>query len=251
VSIEHVNRVAVYKRTVGLDDAINGDPVLRFIQGPKSALADPHGIYVNSERNEIFVGNHGSWHHVEPGVTFLQEGSVPPELLGKMKSYTDLVRPLGPSTGKFFPPSINVYSRTANGDVAPLRMIQGEKTRLNVPLGISFDPASKQLVVINAGDDSILFFDVAASGDVAPVRVLKGSKTGLGGPTSVVIDARRNELWVSNWLNHTATVYPRTASGDVAPLRVIRAAPKGTPALGFAGEGIAYNSKRNEILSPN
>jgi DNA-binding beta-propeller fold protein YncE len=251
VSIEHVNRVAVYKRTVGLQDAISSDPVLRFIQGPNTALADPHGIYVNSERNEIFVGNHGSWHLVEPGTTFLQEGSVPPELLGKMKSYTDLVRPLGASTGKFFPPSINVYSRTANGDVAPLRMIQGPKTLLNVPLGITFDSASNQLVVINAGDDSILFFDITASGNVAPVRVLKGGKTGLGGPTSVAIDGKRNELWVSNWLNHTATVYPRNASGDVAPLRIIRSAPKGTPALGFAGEGLAYNAKRKEILSPN
>jgi DNA-binding beta-propeller fold protein YncE len=251
VSIEHVNRVAVYKRAVGLSDAIRGDPVLRYIQGPNTRLADPHGIYINADRDEIFVGNHGSWHHVEPGVTFLQEGSVPPELLGKMKSYTDLIRPLGPSTGKFFPPSINVYSRTANGDVAPLRVIQGPKTRFNVPLGITFDSASGQIVVINAGDDAILFFDITASGDAAPARVLQGAKTGLGGPTSVAIDGKRNELWVSNWLNHTATVYPRNASGNVAPLRIIRSAPKGTPALGFAGQGITYNRERKEILSPN
>lgn len=251
VSIEHVNRVAVYKRTVQFSDAVNGDAVLRYIQGPNTGLADPHGIYVNADRNEIFVGNQGSWHYVEPGTTFLQEGSVPPELLGKVKSYTDLIRPLGPSTGKFLPPSINVYARMANGDVGPLRVIQGPKTRLNVPLGIIFDSASNQLIVVNGGDDSILFFDIAASGDVAPVRVLKGSKTGLGGPTSVAIDGKRNELWVSNWMNHTATVYPRNVGGNVAPLRMIRSAPKGTPALGFAGEGIVYNPKRKEILSPN
>jgi hypothetical protein len=67
----------------------------------------------------------------------------------------------------------------------------------------------------------------------------------------VAIDGKRNELWVSNWMNHTATVYPRNAAGNIAPLRMIRSAPKGTPALGFAGEGLAYNPKRKEILSPN
>src|SRR5689334_22311615 len=42
VTIEHVNRVAVYKRNAGMtDDAV------RFIQGPKTQMADPHGIFVD------------------------------------------------------------------------------------------------------------------------------------------------------------------------------------------------------------
>ncbi len=247
VTVEHVNRVEVYPRTVDL----TGNPS-RFIQGPETQLADPHGIYVNAERNEIYVVNHGHWHYTAPGRVYLQEGSIPPELKGKRLSYADTIRPLLPSTGKFLPPSISIYSRTANGDVKPLRLIQGPKVGLDIPLGISYDTASNQIVVPNAGDDSILFIDVKASGDVAPVRVLKGAKTLLSGPSAVSIDGKRNELWVANWSNHTATVYPRTATGEVAPLRVIRAAPKGTMAPGFGRPGtVAFDPKRKQILVPN
>jgi 6-phosphogluconolactonase (cycloisomerase 2 family) len=131
-------------------------------------------------------------------------------------------------------------------------VIQGPKVGLDIPLGISYDTVSNQIVVPNAGDESILFFDVNANGDVAPVRVLKGAKTALSGPSSVAIDGKRNEIWVANWNNHTATVYPRTAMGDMAPLRVIRAAPKGTLAPGFGRPGtVAFDPKRKEILVPN
>jgi hypothetical protein len=52
--------------------------------------------------------------------------------------------------------------------------------------------------------------------------------------------------------NHRATVYPRTANGDVAPKRVIRSAPadKLAQAIGNPG-GVAYDSRREEILVPN
>lgn len=247
VTIEHVNRVAVYQRTAQLrDDAV------RFIQGPKTQLADPHGIYVDEQRREIYVVNHGHWHETQPGEVFLQEGSVPPELKGERKSYFDLVRRLGPSSGKFVPPAITVYPIDAHGDVPPIRVIQGSKTQMNLPLGIFYDSAEKHLIVANGGDDRVLFFPVDANGDTAPVRSLGGAKTEIAGPTSVVIDRKRNELWVSNWDNHTATVYPRTASGDVAPLRVIRSAPKGSPRSGFGSPGtVAYHPKRDEILVPN
>jgi len=245
VTIEHVNRIAVYRRTAQLTD----DP-LRYIQGPKTELADPHGIYVDVEKNEIYVVNHGHWRHTEPGETFIQR--VPLELRGRRKTYVDTIRPLAPSTGKFLPPSITVYSRTAYGDMEPLRVIQGSKTGMNLPMGIFLDTVSNQLVVANGGDDKLLFFDVNARGDVAPVRVLGGSATGLAGPTGVVIDRKRNEIWVANWSNHTATAYRRTAEGNVAPLRTLRTAPEGTPAAGFgSASGLAYNPKRKEILVPN
>ena len=247
VTIEHVNRVAVYQRTAQLtDDAV------RYIQGPKTQLADPHGIYADAERNEIYVVNHGHWHHTEPGETFLQEGSIPPELIGKRLAYPDIVRQLTPSSGKFLPPSITVYPRTGHGDIEPLRVIQGSKTGLNVPLGIFLDTVSNQLVVANAGGANILFFDVNADGDVAPVRVIGGPLTELAGPTSVVVDKKRNEVWATNWDNHTATVYPRSAEGNVKPLRVIRSAPKDSPRSGFGSPGtVAYNPKRKELLVPN
>ncbi len=243
ITVEHVNRLSVYSRTAQGDQA-----PLRYIQGPKTALADPHGIYADVGRNEVYVANDGHWHYTAPGETFTQVGS---EMKGT-KARQQPTRPLAPSTGKFVLPSITVYPRTGSGDIAPLRVIEGNKTGLNVPLGLFLDTASNQLVVANAGGNSVLFFDANASGDVAPLRGLGGPRTELAGPTSVVIDNKRNELWVTNWDNHTATVYPRTAQGDVAPLRTLRSAPKGAPDTGFGRPGtVAYDPKRKEILVPN
>lgn len=247
VTIEHVNRISVYRRT-----ASRTEDAVRFIQGPRTQLADPHGIYAEAGRNEVYVANHGNWHYVESGETFLQEGSVPPELQGIRKSYFDLVRPLAPSTGKFLPPSITMYSRTANGDVEPLRVIQGPRTGLNLPMGVFYDTVHNQIVVANGGDDRILFFNVDADGDVAPARSIGGDKTELAGPTGVTIDRKRNEIWAANWNNHTATAYALAAQGNAAPLRIIRSAPKGSPRSGLGSPGtVAYNPKRDEILVPN
>ncbi len=245
ITIEHINKVSVYRRTADSDE----EP-LRFIQGPNTGLADPHGILVDSENNEIFVANHGNWHKEETdknaGTLFF--GQRTKSALG-----SDRTRSPGPSTGKFLLPSITVYSRMAEGDAVPLRTIQGSKTGLNWPNGIYPDPVSGQIVVANSGDDSILFFDRKADGNAAPVRVIKGPATGLDGPSGVSIDTKRHELWVTNWNNHTATVYPRTAEGDVAPLRTIRSAPANAArGTGFGNPGhVEFDPTRKEILVPN
>lgn len=246
ITTQHVNRISVYPRTFRQDEEPR-----RYIQGPKTALADPHGIYVDGDTNEIFVTNHGHWRETQPG-----EGEVrgPDSLTRTSLGYNVPGRavPLGPSTGRFLPASVTVFSRTAHGDVAPLRTIQGARTLLNLPDGIHRDPVSGEVVVANSGDDSVLFFDKDASGDVPPVRVLKGRATQLKGPGGVAIDAGHNELWVANWDNHVAAVFPRTAQGNIAPLRVLRTAPESAPLASMGRIGaIAFDPKRNEILTPN
>ena len=248
VTVEHVNKIVVYRRTAQGKD----DPELRFIQGPQTEMADPHGIYVDSNRNEIFVTNHGHWRRTPIGEGYALFGNGKLALQRGSQSHAGVPESLEPSSGKFMPPSITVYSRTATGDVAPLRTIQGPKTQLNVPLGLYLDPAANQLIVANTGDDSVLFFDSNASGDVAPVRILRGKQTEMKEPSGVAVDTKRNELWVTNWGGHAATVYPRMAKGDVAPLRIIRSAPKESSATGLGTTGtIAYDPKRQEILVPN
>ena len=237
ITTQHIHKLSVYRSTAGGDE----EP-LRFIQGPNTGLADPHGVVVDIENDEIFVANHGNWHKEETGGQPTQSAVD-----------SGGTRSLGPSTGRFLLPSITVYSRRAAGDVAPLRTIQGSKTGLNWPHGIYLDLVSGQIAVANAGDDSVLFFDRKANGDVAPVRAIRGPATGLDGPTQLTIDTKRDELWVTNWDNHTATIYPRTAEGNVAPLRRIRSAPASTPrATGFGNPGdVVFDPKRNEILVPN
>ena len=246
ITTEHVNRISVYPRTFQEDQ----EP-LRYIQGPETGLGDPHGIYVDSETNEIFVSNHGNWRKTEPG-----EGELrgPESLTRTSLGYNVPGRalPLAPSTGKFLGPSITVHSRTASGNAAAERTIRGPHTLLSLPDGLFRDPVSGELIVANTGDDSVLFFDKNATGDAAPLRVLKGPATKIKGPVGVSIDAKHNELWVASWDNHVAAVFPRTANGNVAPLRVVRTAPEGAPLASMGRIGaVAYDPKRKEILAPN
>jgi len=243
---QHVNRINVFPRAFKEDEEPR-----RYIQGPATGLADPHGIFVDGAANEIFVSNHGNWHAVVPGEG---ERRGPESLTRTALGYGEpgRVLPLGPSTGKFLPASITVHSRTAQGDAAPLRTIQGARTLLNLPDGVNRDPVSGEIVVANTGDDSILFFASDAAGDVAPLRVLKGPATKLKGPVGVSIDSKHNELWVASWDNHIAAVFPRTVHGNVAPLRVIRTAADSAPPASMGRIGaVAFDPKRQEILAPN
>lgn len=246
ITTEHVNRISVYRRAFE-----ENDEPLRYLQGPRTGLADPHGVFVDGKTNEIYVTNHGNWRETVTG-----EGEVrgPDSLTRTSLGYNEpgRVLPMGPSTGKFLPASITVHSRTANGDAAPVRVIQGPRTRLNQPDGITRDPVSGEILVANTGDDSVLFFAGNATGDVPPVRVLQGAATKLKGPVGVSIDRQHNELWVASWDNHIAAVYPRTVQGNAAPLRIIRTAPENAPLASMGRIGaVAYDPKRDEILVPN
>ena len=82
-------------------------------------------------------------------------------------------------TGRFEDPSISVYPINADGDTAPLRVIQGPKTQLNWPAQMTMDPDTGDLFVANDMGQSVLVFDSKAQGDVAPTRIIKGNKTRL------------------------------------------------------------------------
>ncbi len=247
LTAEQFNRITVYRRTANGDD----DP-LRIIQGPHTEMADPHGIYVDSERDEIYVTNFGYWTRAETGEAYALFGDSKLAQQRGSHSHRGIPKELAPSTGRFDLPSISVYSRSASGDTTPVRVIQGEHTGLNWPLGISLDPASNRLVVANSGNDSVLVFDRNAQGDAFPLAVIRGPATQIKAPTGVSVDAKRNELWVTNWENHRASVFPTNANGDAAPLRVIRSAAKDAPlaSFGFLG-AMTFDPKRQQLLVAN
>ena len=88
----------------------------------------------------IFVTNHGSVHQVRPGAV-AASGRIRESDLRKSNW------PLGfsnaiPGSGKNLPPSITVYARTASGDTAPLRVIQGPKTQMNWPTELPLIPGA-------------------------------------------------------------------------------------------------------------
>jgi hypothetical protein len=117
---------------------------------------------------------------------------------------------------------------------------------------IAADSEHGEVLVANAGGGSITVYRITDSGDVAPIRTLKGPKTGLKNPVGVFVDIKNDELVVSDVRTHSASIFRRTADGDTAPLRVIRSGPAGVdaPSMGRV-TGIAYDTRRDQILAPN
>jgi len=247
VTVEHINKVEVYRR-----EAVGDEKPVRIIQGPHTGISDPHGIAIDAEHNEVLVANHSSYHEVATGeedpnsaVAAFARGDVAPQV------FRERVEPVL-SKGKFVDPSIRTYSRTANGDAIPVRVIEGPKTGLSLPMKIAVDSVHNEIFVANSGTSSILVFARTANGDVAPIRKIEGPATALSKPVGLYVDVKNDEVWATSPELHTSTVYRRTANGNAAPLRTLRGAPEGTPASGIGNPGgIAYDSKRDQLLVPN
>ena len=230
VTSQQYQGISIYRRT-----ATKTDRPLRTIRGDKTLLADPHGVFLDPDNREVYAANHGNWTEMR---TYSADG--PPLLVGEYVP------------GRFEKPSVRVYDGAADGNIAPTRTIQGPKTRLAWPMGLTVDSAAGELAVANYGTNEILIYARNATGDVAPVRILGGDRTGIVGPIAVQIDRKNNEIWVANYGDHTAVVFDRAAAGNVAPKRIIRNAPAGTPTTGFTNaSAAAYDSKRDQLLVPN
>jgi 6-phosphogluconolactonase (cycloisomerase 2 family) len=218
LSVQYPPQIEVYRKMASGDDK-----PLRRLQGESTRLSDAHGIAIDTKNKLLFVNN---W--------------------GNISDYKVA------GTGRFEAPSISVYPLKADGDTAPVRVIQGPKTQLNWPGAMSINPDTSELFVANDVNNSILVFRETDGGDVAPARVIKGNKTRLAYPTSVLVDTKHQELWVTNLGNSSATIYPLGANGDVAPIRTIRSAPLDKVSLKFGKtQAVAYDSKREQILVPN
>ncbi len=241
-TIQDDHAVVVFKK-----DAKDEDSPVRILQGSSTQLADPHGIALDPKRGEIFVSNWGTNNERPP----LSEGG------GGDARHERTDFPVGrnrafPASGKIQAPSITVFSKTAQGDTAPLRVIQGPQTQFDWPTALAVHPDRGEIFVANDTGNSVIVFPIEASGNVAPIRVLKGPRTMIKNPTGIALDLENNELWVANFGSHAATVFEFDAEGNVPPKRVIRSAPLGTPSPKLSNaHTVAFDSKRGEILVAN
>jgi hypothetical protein len=219
-TIEFPPRVVVYRK-----DASGEEKPLRTIEGDNTGLDAPHGLAVDEKDRLLFVNTWG--HHSNFTIA---------------------------GTGKWYPPAIKVYALDASGDAKPLRVITGDKTQLDWPAAMKFNPNNGDLYVANDIGQSVLAFANAAKaqGDLAPARVIHGPSTRLRNPTGVALDLTNQELWVSNLGNSSATVYPLMADGDMPPTRIIRSAEESKRGVNFGRTAaVTYDPIRQEILVPN
>jgi DNA-binding beta-propeller fold protein YncE len=142
-------------------------------------------------------------------------------------------------------PRLAVYARQAEGQVAPLRVIEGHRTGLSRSThGIAIDLVNNEIVVPSNVAGALLAFDRTVSGNAAPVRVLQGSQTRISSPQGVAIDHAHDEVVIADETRNSILVFARTASGNTSPLREIRG-----PNTGIVDpQGIVVDPAHDEII---
>jgi DNA-binding beta-propeller fold protein YncE len=119
--------------------------------------------------------------------------------------------------------AILVFEGGAAGETAPVRVIQGSKTRLIRPQTIAVDPVHDEIIVGDTTARAIFVFDRRANGDVAPKRALYGERTGLLDVVGVAVDPVRNVIVAASRSATTTGIvtFNRTDTGDVTPRTTI------------------------------
>jgi hypothetical protein len=82
--------------------------------------------------------------------------------------------------------AISVYAAGASGNVAPIRMIWGRRTKLDNPLGAALD-ASGNTYAANNYYDSVSAYAAGANGNAKPTGIIAGIKTRLNSPKGIAI----------------------------------------------------------------
>jgi hypothetical protein len=140
-----------------------------------------------------------------------------------------------------FGQAILIFRGDADGEAAPIRVIQGSLTQLHDPDRVDVDPINNEIIIPE--DDKILIFPREANGNVAPKRVLMSTGNSMGESN---VDTIRNLLVIGG----TTTVggrrsdalltFNRTDQGDVRPRSVIT----GPKSRFDSGARMAINAER-------
>ena len=147
-----------------------------------------------------------------------------------------------------FGQAILTFRGGADGEEAPIRVIQGSLTQLRNPDRLGIDPVHNEIFVPQG--NQVLVFSREANGNVAPIRVLKGPDTQLGA-SALAVDPVHNLLIVGGRNREAAgsrlLIFNRTDEGNVKPKAII-----GGPKSGLAhisGPFAVYPPKGQIIVS--
>ncbi len=141
--------------------------------------------------------------------------------------------------------TVAIYPANATGNVPPVEIIGGSKTRLASPTGIAVD-GNGRIYVLNSGTSAITVYallDIGVIGggpgllNQAPIAVIAGPKTKLKHPVALAVDGS-GDIYVANQAGGpvvpgeklrqgTITVYPAGSKGNVAPSTTIKGSATG------------------------
>jgi hypothetical protein len=152
-----------------------------------------------------------------------------------------------------------VYPRTGNGNVAPIRILQGPDTMLDNEGTLAVDPVNDVIVVAqdvvradSGMQGHILIFDRAASGNTKPRGVIHGPKTGITrinqmqiyGPKGWIITAQPGFVEMQTPEGVFIGIWSIHDNGDVPP----RWKLGGSDTEMIKPRGVAINPKHKELM---
>ena len=158
LSVQTPNMFVVFRR-----DARKFDAPVRTVRGPRTQMADPHGIYFDETHNEIVVANHGNFR--------------PNELITSYTAYD--ARESRPGTHRQQlrrerPRPIPAFvadrlrRRSATATSSRCGSFRGRSASSTGPWASPSTKSTNEIIVANNGDNSILVFPRTATGDVRP-----------------------------------------------------------------------------------
>jgi DNA-binding beta-propeller fold protein YncE len=126
--------------------------------------------------------------------------------------------------------AVLVFRGGADGSEAPIRVIQGTKTKMIRPHTVTVDERNNEIIVGDSSGRSVLVFDRNANGNVPPKRIIQGSRTGLLFIVGVAVDPIHDRIIAASSASVPGRktglfIFGRTDQGNVAPRAVI-AGPK-------------------------
>jgi DNA-binding beta-propeller fold protein YncE len=256
---ENLFQVLVYDRLTNTPPTAGFSEPKRMLGGVNTKIEFQCGVYVDPETGDIYAVNNDT---VDTLVIFSREqrGNVAPaaELhtlhgtfgIAVSESRRELFMTVQHTN------ALVVWNKAARNQDHPIRLLQGNATRLADPHGIAVDSRRGLIFVTNHGSSrelragpanqgrraaipnwpaggqvagsgrmvpsSITVYAIDAQGDTAPLRVITGPKTNLNWPTGLAVNEETGELFVANDMHDEVLVFPYDAEGDVAPKRALR-----------------------------
>jgi 6-phosphogluconolactonase (cycloisomerase 2 family) len=220
VTVEYPPEVVIYRK-----EAIGDEKPLRHIMGDNAQLEGPHGIAVDEKNRLLYVTTWGHYSNFRvPGTGKFTDPAIKVYSLDARDDTKPLRQIAGDKTQLNWPAAIKLNPQngdlyvandigqsilvfanapTAQGNVAPTRVVKGPKTLLRNPTGLFLDVKNQELWASNLGNASATVYPLMANGDMAPLRVIRSAPEGkkslnFGRTAACAYDPGREEILVPN-----------------------------------------------------
>jgi DNA-binding beta-propeller fold protein YncE len=257
----------------------------RVIGGSNTKILHNCGVYVDPDNGDIYSINGDVTHWLtvwsrekKGNVAADRELATPHRTFGI--AVDEEAREMFITTQH--PAAVVVWPKMAKGKDAPVRILEGDHTRLAEAQGIAVDPKNQLLYVSNQGawsrlnnnvgwartwqpgaatwditdrvldfvpgsgeyrEPSINVYPLKANGDTPPLRVIQGPLTRLNWPQHISVDIPNQELYVAGPVTDEILVFRATDSGNVAPIRVLKG-----PKTGLKNPYAVFVDNKNDEL---